>query len=69
MKKALLKVNDKTELSADEAAIRNEKRAFCPSCRKPVRLHIKRKANGQPNHFEHLSHTGVCKLETRYRSD
>jgi hypothetical protein len=28
MKKALLKVNDKTELSADEAAIRNEKRAF-----------------------------------------
>jgi hypothetical protein len=69
MKTALLKVGDKKGITANEAAVRNEKKAFCPQCHKSVRLHIKRKANGQPNHFEHLSHTGKCSLEHPYRSD
>jgi RNase P subunit RPR2 len=69
MKTALLKASDKKEITANDAAVRNEKRAFCPNCRQPVRLHVKLKRDGQPTHFEHLNHTGKCRLETRYRSD
>jgi len=60
MKKAVLNAKDKNQITADEAAVRNERRAFCPHCKKPVRLHESKKI---ANHFEHLNRTGRCPLE------
>jgi competence CoiA-like predicted nuclease len=62
METALLRITDKKELTADEAALRNETRAFCPECKTKVRLHRKGK-NGLVAHFEHLSRKGPpCSL-------
>jgi hypothetical protein len=69
MKTAVLRPTDKKEITAKEAASRSEKNAFCPECRQPVRLHMQRKPNGVPAHFEHLNRTRKCPRETRYRSD
>jgi len=57
MQTALLRARDKKEITADEAAVQNELRAFCPDCKKPVRLHRGKKI---ANHFEHLSRMGRC---------
>ena len=62
VKTALLRVTDKKEVSADEAAIGNELRAFCPDCKQPVRLHRSKKI---ANHFEHESRTGRCSRHYR----
>jgi competence CoiA-like predicted nuclease len=48
------------KMTANEAVARNETRACCPGCEKPVRLHQGKKI---ANHFEHLSRTGKCKYE------
>ncbi len=39
MKIALLKASDKKTITADEAVAKDERRAFCPRCKHPVRLH------------------------------
>jgi len=54
MKTALLRLSDKKEITAEDAALRNEKRAFCPKCRETVNLHIKKSPRGV-THFEHQS--------------
>ncbi|MGO9209131.1 MAG: hypothetical protein ACLPXM_12780 [Terriglobales bacterium] len=59
MKTALLKPDGKKEITADEAAVKNETRAICPDCRQDVRLHRSKKI---ANHFEHLPSTKPCHL-------
>ena len=54
MKTALLRLSDKKEITAKDAALRGEKRAFCPKCRETVNLHIKKSPRGV-THFEHQS--------------
>jgi competence CoiA-like predicted nuclease len=56
MKIALLKPNDKTTITADEAVAKDERRAFCPKCKHPVRLHRCKKI---ASHFEHLERIGL----------
>jgi competence CoiA-like predicted nuclease len=60
MRTALLRPDDKKEITANEALANNETRAFCPGCKQPVRLHQSKKI---ANHFEHLSRTGRCARE------
>jgi competence CoiA-like predicted nuclease len=64
MKTALLRIDDREEITADEAAVKNERKAFCPICEQEVRLHNSKKI---ANHFEHLPSTTPCRL--RYHSD
>jgi competence CoiA-like predicted nuclease len=52
MKNALLKSSDKKTITADEAVAKGERRAFCPKCKHPVRLHRCKKI---ASHFEHSS--------------
>jgi competence CoiA-like predicted nuclease len=47
-------------MSADNAVVRNERRAICEECKQPVRLHESKKI---ANHFEHLSRTRKCSRE------
>ena len=60
MKTALLRKTDDREITAEEAVLRNEMRAFCPDCHTLVRLHRKGKSGKPAAHFEHLSRTGRC---------
>ncbi len=54
MNSAWLRRGDKkTEITAQDAALKSEKRGFCPKCGDTVNLHAKRKPSGQPTHFEH----------------
>jgi competence CoiA-like predicted nuclease len=54
MKSAVLRPGDKREITAQEAALKNEKRAFCPDCGEEVNLHVKKSPRGV-THFEHKS--------------
>lgn len=65
MKTALLRLTDKTEITAEDAAIRNEKRAFCPDCHNTVNLHIKKSLKGV-THFEHESGARMGKACPRH---
>jgi len=62
MKTALLVKTDVIEISANEAAIKNAVRCFCPECKRHVRLH---RSNKIANHFEHESRTGRCSRHYR----
>jgi hypothetical protein len=68
MKTAFLVRGDKKSvITADEAAIRNEREAFCPDphCRWDVYLFVQKRPKGV-THFEHrLGFPKACKL--RYR--
>jgi hypothetical protein len=62
MKTALVKTTDKKPINANEAAARNEPRAFCPECKQSVRLHRRGKTGTPAAHFEHLAHDKKCRL-------
>jgi competence CoiA-like predicted nuclease len=65
MKTALLHLGDKEEITAEDAAIRNEKEGFCPDCGRDVILHVKKSPKGV-THFEHKP--GIPKsCKRRYR--
>jgi len=65
MKTALLvRGNKKSIITADDAAIRNEREAFCPDCQHDVFLFVKKSPKGV-THFEHRP--GIPKLcQLRY---
>jgi competence CoiA-like predicted nuclease len=65
MNSAVLHKSDEDEITAQDAAIRNERQAFCPDCERDVILHIKKSVRGM-THFEHRP--GVPKsCKRRYR--
>ena len=71
MKSALLAKGDKSsEISADIAQTKNERRAWCPDCSGAVHLMRKLKPRSVA-HFEHYNHAEAeqagCKLIEPYR--